>query len=454
MIINNLKQFSSIVFIFSSTVSMIYGHSITSKHFNRLIDSRDKGVTNVTSTNEENIYDNQNYSRNLATVRLHKKGWEQGDPVLLLNSAEQLEIRFDVFESQLTNYQYRIYHCNRNWEKSNLSEMEYLNGFNDNYIEFHSYSFNTMQPYIHYAQIFPNEQISLTKSGNYILIVYPEGNVDEPILTRRFYVTEETAKVKATIRYPANVEERYYKQEVDFDIFINPSDVFNPYDNIKVDLEQNHRSDNGVYDLVPNFVRDNQMIYNYDEKNVFEAGNEFRHLDLTTTRSRTAQIYKYETTGDTVNGYMNLEINRQFQKYLQYGDINGRYVIKDIDGTDTYVQSQYVLTHLILPYPTPLTSGDIYVFGELSDWRFKPQFKMIYNENLKAYTANIYLKQGFYNYNYVYVGKNSTVGLMNKIEGTHFDTENEYVFRVYYSDPQQSYDRLLGYHIANSRDNF
>lgn len=451
MIINNnpnrlstvTKVLSTLIVILYFTFVSITAQSKGSKSNN----SRTVSIDNLT-------FDNINYAKNLATVRFHKKAWEQGDPVITLGSNEQLELRFDVFNSPLTNYQYRVYHCNRNWEKSNLSEMEYLNGFNDNYIEFHSYSFNTVQPYVHYAQFFPNEDISLTKSGNYILIVYPEGNTDAPLFSRRFYVTEETAKVKATIKYPANVDERYYKQEVDFDIFINPSEVFNPYDNIKVDLEQNHRSDNGVYDLVPNFVKDNQMIYNYEEKNVFEAGNEFRHLDLTTTRSRTAQLYKYETVGDTLNGYVMKDINRQFLKYVQYGDINGRYVIRDIDGSDFHLQSQYVLTHLILPYPEPLASGDLYVFGELSDWRFKPQYKMKYDYTLKAYRADLYLKQGFYNYNYVYVTDIRKPGQMNKVEGTHFDTENEYLFRVYYSDPQQAYDRLLGYHIANSRTNF
>ncbi len=40
------------------------------------------------------------------------------------------------------------------------------------------------------------------------------------------------------------------------------------------------------------------------------------------------------------------------------------------------------------------------------------------------------------------------------IEGTHFDTENEYIFKVYYKDPGEFYDRLLLYYTANSRDNF
>ena len=452
MILNNKRKYSSSIFLFLSVIILL--QCLTSMESSRIKNDALNQRSKVTDENLTAIFDNTTYSKNVATIRFHKKGWEQGDPVILLGSNEELELRFDVLNSQLTNYQYRIYHCNRNWEKSNLAEMEYLNGFNDNYIEFHSYSFNSVQPYVHYAQFFPNSDISLTKSGNYILIVYPEGNIDNPLFSRRFYVTEETAKVKATIRYPANVEDRYYKHEVDFDIFINPSDVFNLYDNIKVDLEQNHRADNGVYDLVPNFVKDNQMIYNYEDKNVFEAGNEFRHLDLTTTRTRTAQIFKYETLGDTLHGYVMKEINRQFLKYIQYGDINGRYVIRDIDGTDFHLQSQYVLTHLVLPYPEPLSTGDLYVFGELSDWRFKPEYKMKYDYSLRAYRADLFLKQGFYNYNYVYVTDTRKPGLMDKVEGTHFDTENEYIFKVYYSDPQQAYDRLLGYHIANSRDNF
>jgi hypothetical protein len=400
------------------------------------------------------IYDNLSYSDKVKTIRLHKKDWEQGDPVIILGSTDQLELRFDVLGGQLTNYQYRIIHCNRNWEQSNLGEMEYLDGFNDNYIEFHQYSFNALQNYVHYAQYFPNDLVRLTKSGNYMLIVYPEGNFEQPLFTRRFYVSEETASVKTHIKFPSNIEDRYYKHEIDFDIFFNPSDVFNPYDNIKVDLEQNHRHDNGIYDLAPNFIRDNQMTYNYDEQNVMEAGNEFRHLDLTTTRTRTAQVYKFETINDTINALVMNDLNRQYQKYLQYGDINGRYVIKSIDGNNFHQESQYVNVRFTLPYPEPLASGDIFIFGELSDWKIKNEFRMRYDYSIKAYRATLFLKQGYYNYAYLYAGDANRAGLMSKIEGTHFDTENEYIFRVYYSDPQQAYDRLLGYHIANSRENF
>jgi hypothetical protein len=416
-------------------VDKLNGNSIASTFDIDKIDFRDKTYVN-------DIY----------TVRLYKKGWELGDPSIQLGAGEQLELHFDEMRTEYTNYQYKVIHCNYDWTKSTLNEMEYIEGFNDNYIEYHEPSFNTNQDYIHYAVVFPNEQIKLVKSGNYLVMVYVEGNDDIPIITKRFYVTENAFGIKGNVKYPSDVEDRYYKQEVDFDLTINPSEITNPYENIKVIIEQNHRPDNISSDLIPNFVKENQLIYNYDDKNVFEAGNEYRHLDLTNTQSRTTHVYEFDHIGDTLHGYMLNDLKRQFKQYMQYEDVNGRYVTRNVNSSDAFLESEYVMLHFKMKCPRAFDDGDIYIFGEMSDYQYQERFKMTYDASLEAYTCAVYLKQGYYNYNYVFVGPNETN--LETVEGTHFDTENDYLFKVYYRDPTNFYDRLMLYKIVNSRDTF
>jgi hypothetical protein len=79
---------------------------------------------------------------------------------------------------------------------------------------------------------------------------------------------------------------------------------------------------------------------------------------------------------------------------------------------------------------------------------------MKYNDTLKAYEKELHLKQGYYNYMYLYANDTSSKADSRLIEGSHFDTENDYLFRVYYSDPGDFYDRLILYHISNSRKGF
>ena len=52
--------------------------------------------------------------------------------------------------------------------------------------------------------------------------------------------------------------------------------------------------------------------------------------------------------------------------------------------------------------------------------------------------------------NYIYVVKNSQGISTRKIEGSHFETSNEYVVKIYYEDPLNLYDRILCYNLVKS----
>lgn len=434
MIINKTKKHLSLIFTALSTI-LIHQYSYSQ-----------------TFDYETEPFINQSFNPRVKTVRLYKLNWEQGDPVIALGTDEQLEMHWDILDGDYTNYLYRIVHCTKDWKLSPLNEMEYLDGFNDNYINYSEKSYGTFQNYTHYALAFPNDQVNLKKSGNYAIIIYPENYEDQPIITRRFYVTENAFQLEPDIHYPSDVNERYYRQEVDFNAYFNPQDIINPYSNIHVFISQNHREDNMCTDIEPNFVKENQLVYNYDDKNVFEGGNEFRHLDLTTHLNKTAHVREFILEGDTIHAVLLNDPRRQFKKYFQYQDINGRYVVKTLSGSNYLLESQYVMTHFSLPYDVPLTNGDIYVFGEMSDFQIKDEFRMTYNKTSKSYVANVLLKQGYYNYNYLFVPHYGPSNL-ETVEGTHFDTENEYIFRFYYSDPQNFYDRLMLYEVVKSRNN-
>jgi hypothetical protein len=70
---------------------------------------------------------------------------------------------------------------------------------------------------------------------------------------------------------------------------------------------------------------------------------------------------------------------------------------------------------------------------------------MTYNREGGYYQADILLKQGYYNYQYLYVPSGETVGQTAPTEGDFFQTENEYSVLVYHRKPGERYDRLVGY---------
>ena len=75
---------------------------------------------------------------------------------------------------------------------------------------------------------------------------------------------------------------------------------------------------------------------------------------------------------------------------------------------------------------------------------------MAYDYPNKAYVANLYVKQGYYNYQYVFLPNNQKTGDETVIEGNHFETENEYTIYIYNREPGTIFDKLIGLKQINT----
>lgn len=76
---------------------------------------------------------------------------------------------------------------------------------------------------------------------------------------------------------------------------------------------------------------------------------------------------------------------------------------------------------------------------------------MTWSDTAMAYQASIPMKQGFIDFTYATLAGGTSVPDLTLIEGSHFQTENDYLVLVYFSDPQQRCDRLVGMRFVNSR---
>ena len=72
---------------------------------------------------------------------------------------------------------------------------------------------------------------------------------------------------------------------------------------------------------------------------------------------------------------------------------------------------------------------------------------MAYDEKNGAYQATLLLKQGWYDYHYGFESPNGWNVV--DLEGSYFQTENEYEILVYYRDMGSRYDELIGYAVLN-----
>ena len=394
-------------------------------------------------------YDNFIYKESIKTPLTYRQGFELSLPAIELNTNDAIEISFDELSDNIENYSYTLIHCNSNWQPSIISENDYMDGFFENPITDYQQSFNTFTNYIHYKIVIPNENVKIKLSGNYILLVYENGNKSELVLTRRFFVIESKTEIKASIKRATQIDLMKSHQEVDFTLK-NTFNCNDPFQDIKVIISQNYRWDNIITDLKPLFVKDNELIYNYEDGNVFPGGSEFRWFDAKSVRYQTERVKAISYEKPNFHFTLIPDEKRTFKIYFQWQDLNGKFLVKNSEGINSSVEADYIYVHFSLPYEAPMIDGNMYVFGGFSDWQCIKNNMLKYNYEKKAYELSLLLKQGFYDYQYAYLKDGTREIDLGFIEGNHYETENDYFIFVYWHDISSRYDRLVGYKMINS----
>lgn len=396
-------------------------------------------------------YQNAIYKESIKSVQLFRYGNVLSNPVIELESDAQLVLKFDDLSEEVQQYSYTIVHCDVNWNESFISQSEYLSGFPDNPLTDYAMSFNTNVKFVNYQLVLPNEDCKPKYSGNYALVVFGANNRDDLVLIQRFYVVEPIVRIDALVKKatfdPFNGE----NQEVDFKIYNNKLKLLNPREDMKVVLMQNRRWDNAIRDLKPNFIREGVLDYDYNRENVFSGGNEFRYFDIRTTRYNGENVQDIKFFRPVYHVTLMPDVVRRGKNYFPYKEMNGNFVVESQDRvTDYDTECDYVFVHFFLPMGSRLVGGTVNVFGALTGWNANKTNEMKWNFSRAGYELTMLLKQGYYNYQYVYVPEGAKKADAVNLEGSYYLTENEYQIFAYYRDLASRYDRLVGFVTLNS----
>ena len=413
---------------------------------------KDSVITEKEATTKSHyIYKNGSLNTQIKTLLCHKKEDELSIPILNLNANNQLLISFDDLDAGIKDYYYTIIHCNSDWTKSDLMQTEYISGFTYEPITKYDFSFNTIQKYTHYNFNFPNDEMKPMLSGNYVFKIFEEGG--ETIAYKRFMILETKLTIESQVRRATLADERNTKHEIDFSIKHPNLIIADPFSEIKVTIKQNNKEDNSITDLIPVYVKNNELIYDYEDDNTFSGNNEFRHFDIKSLRFQSDRIKKitYDSTYNHV--YLFNDLKRPFDRYSIEPDINGKFLIKSQEGWRTAIEADYAFVHFTLP-ADHTSYGDIYIIGGFSDWQLKDEFRLRYNSKQKEYEGKIYLKQGYYNYHYALNDTITNQVDVSFVEGTHYQTRNNYYVYVYYRTVGDRYDRFVGFLKTSSKELF
>lgn len=397
------------------------------------------------------------YSDDIKSMRMHLDEWEVSYPVLNINGNNALLFSFDLMESDSKEFFYTIIHCNADWTPSRLMFFEYAEGFEENTIYDYSPSHSTILSYTNYHINIPGDDILLKKSGNYLLVVYIKDNNEKKIIcTQRFMVYEDVLGIEGRVNATADLEYRNAAQKLDFTLYRQNLNINNPFRDLTIVIMQNFQWHNKITGIEPSFIDNEKLVYEFEERNRFRASNEYRYFTFHDLERLSERVKRIDFRHPYYYIQLRSDNSNLFSSYRSTEDINGHYVIHTRRfGThdNPEVEADYGLVDFTLNYYPPIDNANVYIFGALSNWEICERFRMTYDIENATYNKMLLLKQAYYNYRYVVVFDNEPEKPDHTfLEGSHFETENDYLLFVYYREPGRSYDRLVGYKKFNSRN--
>jgi hypothetical protein len=301
--------------------------------------------------------------------------------------------------------------------------------------------------YTHYKIQIPNKDIRIKISGNYIISIIDDD--DNIVFTRRFIIYQPKVDVGVSVHRSRVINFIDEKQDVEF-VINHPNIIFrDPNNDIKVAIYQNNDWNSVTKNIKPKYIRNGQLLYNYVSNISYWAGNEYLYFDTKEIRNATNNIGKTRLQ-DIFHSYLFIDEERNNRAYSFYPDVNGNFVLRTIDTEDINLEGDYSRVHFALESFIDIGNNDIYIYGAYNDWQITDENKLTYNDQSKLYEAALLFKQGFYNYTYILADENKLIDI-KAIEGSYYQTENEYTVIVYHKQFGDRYTQVIGVGSGNSK---
>lgn len=382
---------------------------------------------------------------NIKTIILNPFKTNTYTPIIRLG--EKIQLIFDDLNADEHTYTYKIEHCDFDWNISNLSESEFVNGYSEDRVRDYENSFNTLQPFTNYKLTIPNENTEIKISGNYIISILNED--EELVFKRSFVVFEPKVTVAVALFRSRDIAKISTQQAVEFTINNSNFRINNPSEEIIPVILQNNNWQTAISGLKPQFFRGTQLLYKYNKETSFWAGNEFLYFDSKSIRNSTLNIAKVELGKDLYHTYLYTNEERIDKPYTLFPDINGNFIIRTLQGENPNTDADYSWVHFSLSCLENLEGKEIYVHGKFNNWQLNDLNTLKYNTSTGLYECKILLKQGFYNYQYVTKNKQGIISNYD-IDGSFYETENDYTVLIYYKKFGSRYTEVIGVGYGNS----
>jgi len=367
-------------------------------------------------------------------------------PILPINKS--ITLRFDDLNADDSTYYYTVERANADWEKSDLFQADYMDGYDDIRIRDFSYSVGTLQSYIQYRLELPNTQTRLKKSGNYVLKIWDDAR--NLILQKRFVIVDEAISIGLRVKRAQDLDTFQSHQSVQMSLITDGLNLRVPEEQLRVFVAQNQQWQTWRSAGKATYTLGNKLEFNYKPETLFAAGNEYHFFETQDIRGGGGNV-AYVLRDDVFVSVLAPQWVRAGRPYTYAPDINGDFRINTFQGVNPHTESDYTKVVFSLFAEDFLFDAAHYVVGDFNQHIKSDENKLRYNAETERFETTLLLKQGIYNYKFVstdYEGNSYN----NLISGSYWPTENTYWAFVYYRPIGARCDELIAVGSSNSKD--
>lgn len=384
------------------------------------------------------------FAPSFSSLQVEVEGAPMEPPIIYLNTNDRITIKFDERADDMRYMRYEVISCDSDWKPSQLVESEYIDGFNDGHVTDYELSSLTPTNYVHYTIRIPNDELRITRPGNYLLRIFDEDDRDTTLLQARFYVVSPAVGINAAVTSRTDIDTNNAHQQLIVNVNTDKvKDVENYFNEFKLVAIQSGRTDNQVMLSRPSRIDGHTLVYDHSRPLIFPAGNEYRRFETVADKYPGMGVDHIVWEDPYPHYVLYADESRRHEPYLYDQTQFGRYTVRNDAAYDSDSQAKYTIVHFTLKEPKRL-DGEYYIEGDLTGRRFSPDSRMIYNPDTEAYEASLLLKQGSYNYQYLFLPTGTQKGLTQTVEGDKYETVNQYTILVYHRGPMDRADSLIG----------
>jgi len=376
-------------------------------------------------------------SEDVRTIQVYAGSNEQSLPVIPLNGEETIQLEFDLMERQGRPLSIYFDHADRSWQRD-LSPSQYLESFQKDDLLRYDPSIGTEIPYVHYRYEFPNDDIRFRVSGNYVLRVTEQGNPDEVLFERAFFVAEETGGLELSADGVVISGQRQPSIRP-IARYLPPSEIRgNPFGYTACFL-RNGRLPEARCEDRPRLTDAPALRFELPRDRAFAPVAADYFLDLSTLRvGGSIEAIDRSTTP------FGVLLEPDFAEFAGSSlgpTLNGQTVVRGAQSMQNpEVSSEYVRTTFafVPPNERPLR-GRLRVAGSFTGMQVDPALDLDFVADRGRDEGQVLLKQGHYEYYY-----DTTDPALRRVLRQNLPrSTNTYTTFVYYEDVRLNTDRLL-----------